>query len=67
MKGVQFVVNEKGDRTAVVIDLREHAELWEDFYDRALARRRSKEPRETLGSLKRRLATPRKARPVRHR
>ena len=55
MKGVQFVVDEKGQKTGVVIDLKEYAELWEDFYDTALARSRSHEPRETLESVGRRL------------
>lgn len=60
MKGVQFLVDEKGDKTAVLIDLKRHSELWEDFYDRALARRRAREPRETLVSVKHRLSTIRK-------
>ena len=55
MKGVQFVVNERGQKTGVVIDLRKCRELWEDFYDAALARDRRKEPRETLAAVKRRL------------
>ena len=55
MKGVQFVVDEKGQKTGVVIDLKEYAELWEDFYDIALARARSSEPRESLESVSRRL------------
>ena len=37
VKGVQFLVDEPGKKTAVLIDLRKNAELWEDFYDRALA------------------------------
>jgi hypothetical protein len=52
MRGIQFVVNEDGQKTAVVIDLKQHSELWEDFYDRALARKRRGEPRETLASVK---------------
>ena len=55
MKGVRFVVDEKGKRTAVQIDLAEHAELWEDFYYCALARAREREPRETLQAVKARL------------
>ena len=55
MKGVQFVVDEKGQKTGVVIDLREYAELWEDFYDIAVARARRDEPRESLESVRRRL------------
>ena len=48
VKGIQFLVNERGEKTAVVIDLRKNAELWEDFYDRALADSREREPRESL-------------------
>lgn len=55
MKGVQFVVDEKGRKTGVVIDLRKNPELWEDLFDRALARRRKSEPRETFDAVKRRL------------
>jgi hypothetical protein len=45
MKGVQFVFDDKGEKTAVVIDLKKHSELWEDFYDAALVRQREDEPR----------------------
>jgi hypothetical protein len=38
MPGVQFIVDEHGCKTAVVIDRKKNANLWEDFYDRALAR-----------------------------
>jgi hypothetical protein len=55
MKGVQFLVDDKGNKTAVLIDLKRHAKLWEDFYDLALAREREKEPRESLESVKKRL------------
>jgi hypothetical protein len=55
LKGVQFVVNERGQKTAVVIDLRKHSKLWEDIYDTAMARQRQTEPRETLESVKKRL------------
>jgi len=55
MKGVNFVVNEKGKKTAVMIDLEEHGEIWEDFYDRMTVERRRKEPRETLEAVERKL------------
>ena len=55
VKGVQFLVDKRGRRKAVVIDLKKNAELWEDFYDRALARSRAREPRESLESVKERL------------
>lgn len=63
MKGVQFVVDEKGRQTGVVIDLRKNRELWEDLFDRALARKRKSEPRETFDAVKRRLIKAGKLRP----
>lgn len=56
MKGVQFVVDETGKKTAVVIDLKRHGALWEDFHDVAVARSRSSEPRESLAEVKAALA-----------
>ena len=55
MRGVHYIVDDQGERTAVVIDLRKHRRLWEDFYDRALAESRRREPRETLESVRKRL------------
>lgn len=55
VKGIQFLVDERGEKTAVLIDLRTNAELWEDFYDRALADSRENEPRESLESVKERM------------
>jgi len=55
MRGVQFLVDDDGEKTAVLIDLKKNAELWEDFYDVAVARSRAKEPRESLESVRRRL------------
>jgi hypothetical protein len=55
MKGVQFLIDDSGEKTAVVIDLKRNAALWEDFYGRALASSRASEPRETLESVKERL------------
>ncbi len=56
MEGIQFVTNEKGKRVAVIIDLKKHGELWEDFYDSLTAKQRADEPRETLESVKKQLA-----------
>jgi hypothetical protein len=62
MNGVQYVVDDRGERRAVVIDLRKHAELWEDFYDRVLAESRRDEPHESLETVKARLGRPRSRR-----
>ena len=53
--GVRFLVDEAGQKTAVMIDLQTNSELWEDFYDRALAEQRRGEPRESLAQMKARL------------
>lgn len=55
MKGVQFLVDDDGERKAVVIDLSLHGELWEDFFDAALARERRDEPRESLEDVRRKV------------
>ncbi len=52
MKGVQYVVDDAGERHAVVIDLHQHGELWDDFYDTWLTAERATEPREDLHTLK---------------
>ena len=55
VKGIQFVIDGQGEKTAVVIDLKKHRNLWEDFYDHAVAKSREGEPRETLASVRQRL------------
>ncbi len=55
MKGIQFVTDDAGKKTAVLIDLKKHGTLWEDFYDSLVARERATEPRESLESVKKRL------------
>ena len=55
MQGIQFLVNERGEKTAVQIDLTIYGELWEDVYDAFLAKSRADEPRETLEAVKSRL------------
>jgi PHD/YefM family antitoxin component YafN of YafNO toxin-antitoxin module len=55
VEGIQFLTNDKGRKVAVLIDLRKYGELWEDLYDSLTARRRAREPRESLESVKKRL------------
>lgn len=55
MEGVQFIIDGTGEKTGVVIDLKKHAQLWEDYYDSLLAEKRKHEPRESLKSVKQRL------------
>ena len=42
VRGVQFLVDERGQKTAVLIDLKKNAALLEDIYDAALARCRAR-------------------------
>jgi hypothetical protein len=46
MRGIQFLINENGEKTAVLLDLQEWGDLWEDFYDVLVAR--SREAEETV-------------------
>jgi len=55
MKGIQFVVDDRGEKTAVLIDLQEHGDLWEDFYDCLIARARADEPRASLAEVREQL------------
>ncbi|HHT9106354.1 MAG TPA: hypothetical protein ACFYD7_10830 [Candidatus Wujingus californicus] len=52
MAGIKFVTDEKGQKVAVQIDLKELGDLWEDFYDNLIAKQRIDEPRESLDSVK---------------
>jgi hypothetical protein len=62
MKGIQFLVDGEGKKTAVVIDLKKNPRIWDDFYDRVLAEQRATEPRETLDSVKKKFAKRRRRR-----
>jgi hypothetical protein len=55
VRGVRFLVDDTGRKTAVRIDLKSQGRLWEDFYDRTLAEKRASEPRESLRAVKQRL------------
>ena len=55
MEDIQFITDDKGQKIAVMVDLRKHGEIWEDSYDSLTARLRDDEPRETLDSVKKRL------------
>ena len=55
MKGVQFVVDDKGRRTGVFIDLVKNPDLWEDVFDQALIRSRAHESRSSLAAVKKKL------------
>ena len=52
LRGIQFVTNSAGEKTAVMLDLKIYGELWEDIYDVLLAKERENEPRESLEDVK---------------
>ena len=65
MTGIQFITDEAGQKTAVVIDLKKHKALWEDMYaPNALDRLRALEDREAELS-KSSMAIPNKTRVMR--
>jgi hypothetical protein len=43
MKGVEFVVDDSGKKKAVLIDLEQWGDLWEDFYDVLVSESRKNE------------------------
>lgn len=53
MPGIEFLIDRKGRKKAVLIDLKKHKNLWEDLYEAYVAHRRRNEPRETLVQVKR--------------
>ncbi len=52
MKGVEFVVDDSGKKKAVIIDLGQWGELWEDFYDILVSESRKSEPTIPWSELK---------------
>ena len=52
MTGIQFITDEAGQRTAVVIDLKKYKALWEDFEDVLVSRSRRHEKRIPLARVK---------------
>ena len=43
MTGIQYVTDEKGHKVGVLIDLKIHGALWEDFSDGLISEARRKE------------------------
>ncbi|OUL20760.1 hypothetical protein BV378_28945 [Nostoc sp. RF31YmG] len=50
---VQFLIDAQGKKTAVLLDLAEHGEIWEDIYDTLIAKERAFEPTGSLAEVKR--------------
>ncbi len=56
MNDIQYIVDDKGTKRAVIIDLDKFRDLWEDFHDSLIARSRADEPRESLNTVKKHLS-----------
>ena len=56
MNDIQYIVDDKGTKRAVIIDLDKFRDLWEDFYDSLIAHSRADEPRESLNTAKKHLS-----------
>ena len=52
MEGVQFLVDENGEKTSVLIDLSEWGDLWEDFHDIMVSHSRQDESEISWDELK---------------
>jgi len=52
VKGIQFVADEQGSKNAVLIDLSQWGELWEDMYDAMVSRSRRDEAQVPWEKLK---------------
>jgi hypothetical protein len=56
MKGVNYLIDDAGNKTAVILDLRKHRRIWEDIYDSMLVESRRHEPRESIEQVRRRVS-----------
>jgi hypothetical protein len=55
IRGVKFLFDERGQKTAVMIDLRHGGGLWEDILDVANARSRENEASQSWATVRARL------------
>jgi len=56
MEGINYIVNDAGERTTVVIDWKAYGEELEDFLDGLEAESRRNEPKEDFQTVVNRLA-----------
>lgn len=55
MEGLQYIIDDKGKKKAVVIDLDLYGDLWEDIHDILVIEARKSEPRVKWEDVKKRL------------
>lgn len=53
MPGIEFLIDRKGRKKAVLIDLKKHKALWEDLFDAYTAHQRRNEARESVANVRR--------------
>jgi hypothetical protein len=52
MTGIQYITDEKGRKTAAIVDLKKHKALWEDIQDVLVSQSRRRERRIPLEEVK---------------
>ena len=52
IKGIQYIVDDKGNKKSVILDLEKWGEYWEDFYDILVSESRRDEPNISWEKLK---------------
>jgi hypothetical protein len=67
IRGVRYLFDEHGEKTAVMIDLKQGRGLWEDILDVALARSRERETSQAWESVRARLEKAGRVKKVRRR
>lgn len=55
MEGVKYIIDEKGQKKAVVVDLETFGDLWEDIHDLLVLESRKDEPCSKWKDVKKRL------------
>ena len=55
MQGIDFVIDERGIKKAVLIDLEKWGDVWEDFYDILISKQREDEEEISWEDLKQEL------------
>ena len=52
LKGIQYVIDDRGKKKSVILDLEKWGEYWEDFYDILISESRGHEPNISWNKLK---------------
>ena len=67
IRGVRYLFDEHGEKTAVMIDLKQGRGLWEDILDVAMARSRERETSQSWEAVRARLEKAGRVKKVRRR